>query len=799
MKRVPGAALLIAFALTAATTAHAQSPTARANVLPADLGLGVLSPREDHVVDRWMPSTEVPWTYAYDFLAGGADTDEGWQHIDRQYPLTFAREAASHGYTPVLIYDQLIPNEGPCQDCEETERTLAALNDDDVMAAYYKDFTKALRFLSQGGVDGLGFGGTVIVDVQPHLSGFAQGAVADEESCFGFCTGEGDDPSLLRASVKSSGNEDVAGFEDTYRGFNAAMLHLRDTYAPNVRLGFHISAWGVQNDISRSDDSQLDAEIIGDQTGAFAVRSGTAPIRPDVSTYDVLFNDLDWADAGYLKYTQKWDPAFWDRRNVQFPNFRRWLRWVSTITQRTGLPMLVNHIPVGNQSHVAVDNTEGHFQDNRAEYFLSHTDEVRAAGIAALLFGSPTTGATAPWDGRKDGVHNPKRPVCTSDGDSSGVRICPTVRTNFTDDDGGFLRMQAAAFYRALEPAGASLPIVPIVAVVVVFGAVVAAAFALRRRRQAQTARDATTVPGSAPDGEPSGPITAGSTFASGRFEIVRELGAGGMKRVYLARDTLLDRTVAIGVVRAEQVDDATLGRARREVRALAQLGDHQNVVTVYDTGDDNGRPYFVCQYLPGGSLHERIHGPAPIGVDEAVRLSIDVCEALAHAHAGGIMHRDVKPANVWLDDKGRALLGDFGLAATMDRTKVTSTGAILGTVSYMAPEQAMGEPVPASDMYAVGAMLHELLTGKPPFEGTSMGVLHQHLNAEPPRPSARNSAVPPALDELVVALLAKEPGARPDAAATVVRLREIAARVASARSSSTIEETAEASAEEPE
>ena len=762
VSRVVVALVLVSLA-SVPNVVRAQDAGRTPSPLPVEFGLGVLAPQGEPIVDGWMPKTGVPWTYAYEYLAGGVNTKTGWETWSAGYPLSYANRAAEQGYTPVFIYDQLLGNEGECEECDEYERRLDSLNDPDLMAAYYTDFTKAMRYFSQGGVDGLGFGARVIVDVEPHLSGTAQRAVADKKECYGFCTGEGNDPALLKASVGSSGNEDVAEFDDTYRGFNAAILHIRDTYAPNVKLAFHVSTWAVEEDLSLSDNPELDGEQIGDAVGAFAVRSGTAPIRPDVSTYDVLFHDLDWADAGYHKYVQKQDPAFWDRRNVQFPNFRRWLRWVAAITERTGLRLIVHNIPVGNQSYVAVDNTQFHYQDNRAEYFFAHIDELRDAGIAGLMFGSATTGATVAWDASKDGVHDPKQPVCTTDGDSSGERICPTIRTRSTDDDGGFLRTEAARFYGALD-ASASFPVVPAAAAGVLVLGGVGVVWSRRRRSRRP---DAPT------------PHPARDSTGSGRFEVVRPIGEGAMKQVFLARDTLLDRDVALAKMRTDDVDDEAIARAMREVRALARLGDHPHVVTVYDTGEQEGRPYFVCQYLSGGSLRDVLRSQGALGVAGATRLVSDVCEALAYAHAAGIIHRDVKPGNVLLDERGRALLGDFGIAAAADRTQLTATGAVLGTVAYMAPEQAMGEPVPASDMYALGAMFYELICGVPPFQGNAMAVLHQHLHAQAPVPSSTVRTTPAVIDRLVLDLLAKDPTARPDAVATVSRLHEISSSLA--------------------
>src|SRR5213083_2975390 len=192
--------------------------------------------------------------------------------------------------------------------------------------------------------------------------------------------------------------------------------------------------------------------------------------------------------------------------------------------------------------------------------------------------------------------------------------------------------------------------------------------------------------------------------FAGGRYLVKAFLGEGGSKRVYLTHDTRRERDVAVAVIRTEGLDEAGLARVRREAQAMARLGDHPHIVTVYDIGDENGQPYLVSQLMAGGDVAVLL-GAVPerrLPLGRTLAIAEQVCAALEHAHRHGILHRDVKPSNVWLTRDGTAKLGDFGLAASLDRTRITMPGTLLGTASYLAPEQALGQAADArSDLYA--------------------------------------------------------------------------------------------------
>ena len=268
--------------------------------------------------------------------------------------------------------------------------------------------------------------------------------------------------------------------------------------------------------------------------------------------------------------------------------------------------------------------------------------------------------------------------------------------------------------------------------------------------------------------------------LGGGRYTIESFLGEGGRKRVYLAHDSRLEREVAIALIKTEGLDEQGLARVSREAQAMARLGDHPNIVTVFDIGDEDGTTYLVCQYMSGGSVEDVIQRSdgKGIGVEDTTRIGVQVARALDHAHQRGVVHRDVKPGNVWLTEDGTAKLGDFGLAVALDRSRLTAEGMMLGTVAYMAPEQALGrQPDARSDLYSLGAMLYEMLTGRPPFLGDeAVAIISQHISTAPVAPSWHNPDVPPQLERLVLALLAKDPDQRPKNAATVVTELEHAA-----------------------
>src|SRR3954452_7393290 len=201
-------------------------------------------------------------------------------------------------------------------------------------------------------------------------------------------------------------------------------------------------------------------------------------------------------------------------------------------------------------------------------------------------------------------------------------------------------------------------------------------------------------------------------TVLSGRYRLESKLGSGGMSTVYLARDSTLERWVAVKVMHREISDQPDqLERFRREARAVAQLS-HPNVVAVIDAGEDGGYPYIVLEYVEGETLKQRIDRLGRLPVDEAAAYGIEIGRGLAAAHAQRLIHRDVKPQNVLIDAEGRAKVTDFGIARSLESDGLTKTGRVLGTTDYVAPEQAMGQAVDARcDIYSLGVVLYEMLT----------------------------------------------------------------------------------------
>ena len=247
------------------------------------------------------------------------------------------------------------------------------------------------------------------------------------------------------------------------------------------------------------------------------------------------------------------------------------------------------------------------------------------------------------------------------------------------------------------------------------------------------------------------------------RYELEELVGTGGMSSVFRARDRLLERFVALKILHEHYTDDAEyVERFRREARAVAQLA-HPNIVTVIDRGEQDGRQFIVFEFVEGENLKQRVVREAPLPVEEAADLCTQVARALGYAHERGIVHRDVKPQNVILNDDGRAKVTDFGIARSLDvelGRGVTQTGTVLGTSDYIAPEQAQGGRVDAqTDVYSLGVVLYELLVGDVPFRGDNfVAVAMQHVSAPVPSVLDRRGDVPPRLDLVVQRAMAKRP-----------------------------------------
>ncbi|MBK8904885.1 MAG: serine/threonine protein kinase [Anaerolineaceae bacterium] len=248
-----------------------------------------------------------------------------------------------------------------------------------------------------------------------------------------------------------------------------------------------------------------------------------------------------------------------------------------------------------------------------------------------------------------------------------------------------------------------------------------------------------------------------------GKYRVLEPLGSGGMARVYRGYHPQLDRFVAIKVLRSDLVDDELfLTRFRREAQSVAALR-HPNIIQVFDFDVAEDVYFMVMELLDGDTLHTRLNDyrvrdePMPWG--EIVRIMLDVLDGLSYAHQEGMIHRDIKPANILLTRRGQAVLADFGIAQIVGGTRHTVSGALLGTLNYMAPEQGLeGVSDVRSDLYSLGVVLYEMLTRRPPFDAdTPLAILLKHVNDPLPLPSELNPEVPVPLERIVLKALAKE------------------------------------------
>ena len=239
----------------------------------------------------------------------------------------------------------------------------------------------------------------------------------------------------------------------------------------------------------------------------------------------------------------------------------------------------------------------------------------------------------------------------------------------------------------------------------------------------------------------------------SDRYKILRMIGGGGMANVYLARDMILDRDVALKILRMDfSNDEEFIRRFHREAQSATSL-THPNIVSIYDVGEEGDIYYIVMEYVDGMTLKQYIQAFSPIPVEKALDIMKQITSAVSHAHQNHIVHRDIKPHNILIDHNGNVKITDFGIAMALSATSITQTNSVLGSVHYLSPEQARGGMAnKKSDIYSLGIVMFELITGRLPFSGESaVSIALKHLQSETPSPSRWNPSIPQSVENIIL------------------------------------------------
>jgi len=367
----------------------------------------------------WMRDSGVPWLARYTYLAGGVNTNRGWSTWSEpdkpgEYVARYLRASQDAGYLPIVTYYQLL-HSTPSNGYADADRLVGALKNPPTMRYYFADFELLMRTVAR-------VGGNAIIHVEPDLWGYLQR------------NARGGDAHVVQAAVASSGYPGIGDLADTAVGFARALIRIRDHHAPQVLLAIHASTWGSGADPVTDQSDGLDVGPLAADTARF-IRS----IGVGSGGFDVVFTDIVDRDAAFDVSGQA--GIWWDTNDVRYPNFARWLRFVRALSAGLGQRLVVWQVPLGNQRYRTLNNTYGHYQDNRAEYFFTHTADLAAAGIVLVLFGAGVDGATTNVDTRGDGVTNPG-PIA-----APGCKSCNQEIAVVADDDGGFLRSAAREYY----------------------------------------------------------------------------------------------------------------------------------------------------------------------------------------------------------------------------------------------------------------------------------------------------------------------------------------------------------------
>jgi hypothetical protein len=384
---------------------------------PRFFSFGVLNePDTASALDDMRERNGTGFVFRYLYLSSGVNTSSGWETWDGgHFAENYMQESDRHGYIPTFVYYNLCQSDGlhPGSYCSvrDFEQDQANLADASLMKLYYASWVSLLKQVRA-------FNKPAQIIVEPDLWGYLERN-----------SGASDSGANVMASVRSSGFADAAAFPDTAQGFAWALLHMRDKYAPNAILALPASCWATGTDIASDTRPVLDVAGIAQQEAQFLKSIGLAGNPRGVSTWDLVANDIANHDSG-----QPGAMSWWDRNNITFPNFTRYLSFINNLSRDTHRRVIMWQVPIGNQYFETMNNTPGHYQDNRAEYILAHVPDFAAAGIVAVLFG-PGSGGTMNIDMMNDGITNPS-PV-----ESYECHDCNTHSSQYPDDDGGYLRI----------------------------------------------------------------------------------------------------------------------------------------------------------------------------------------------------------------------------------------------------------------------------------------------------------------------------------------------------------------------
>lgn len=388
-------------------------------IFPHYFSFGVMNAYGDaSQLDAQRSQNGTAYAFRYQYLSGGVNTGHDWTTWDQppgQFSTNYMLESVQHGYLPAFVYYEICQSNGaqPGSYCSghDNQQDPSNLQNSSVMNAYYANWALLMQHIGA-------FGKPVLIIVEPDLWGFL------EQNSPGSTTAAN-----IPASVKSSGYADAAGFPDTAQGFGWALLHIRDKYARNAVLALHASSWAAGPDIASDTSSSLDVAGVARTEASFLNSLGITGNPAGVSTWDLLSNDVADHDSG-----QPGSHGWWDRYNRTFPNFARYLTYISLLTQDVHRRVVMWQVPIGNQYFDTMNNSAGHYQDNRAEYILNNVASFGKAGIVGVLFG-PGNGGTMNVDSTGDGVTNPAS-ISTYE-----CNYCNNHTSSYPDDDGGYLRI----------------------------------------------------------------------------------------------------------------------------------------------------------------------------------------------------------------------------------------------------------------------------------------------------------------------------------------------------------------------